>query len=97
MYRKRALKDLFGGVIAEPADSQQLATATAIPMQPVFINPNPVSPYSGTMEPIPVDKFKDHVHRMHSNDDYLFSEEYNVRSPLQNTHYIMSIHISFHV
>ena len=47
-------------------------------MQPVFVNPNPVSPFSGTMEPIPLNKFKDHVERMHSNDDYLFSEEYNV-------------------
>ena len=30
------------------------------------------------MDPIPLDKFKDHVQKMHANDDYLFSEEYNV-------------------
>lgn len=85
MYRRQVLKEMFGGEIAEPVDNQEQG-ATAIPMQPVFINPHTVSPYSGTMEPIPVEKFKDHVQRMHSNDDYLFSEEYNVRCPPQYTH-----------
>ena len=60
-------------MIAEIPDSPN-----TIQMQPVIVNPNPVSPYSGTLEPIPLDKFKEHVQRMHSNDDYLFSEEYNV-------------------
>ena len=75
MLRRRAYKFLFEGEIAEGSGQQQ-----GVQMQPVFINPHPVSPYSGTMEPIPLDKFKDHVERMHSNDDYLFSEEYNVCS-----------------
>ena len=46
-------------------------------LQTIHTNPS-VSPYSGTMEPIPLAMFKDHVQRMHSNDDYFFSEEYSV-------------------
>jgi protein tyrosine phosphatase len=76
VLRRRAYKFLFEGEIAEGSGQQQ-----GVQMQPVFINPHPVSPYSGTMEPIPIDKFKDHVERMHSNDDYLFSEEYNSIEP----------------
>ena len=34
--------------------------------------------FSGTINPVSVDDFKDHVQKMHSNDDYLFSEEYSV-------------------
>ena len=33
---------------------------------------------AGTFESIPVSAFGTHVKRMHANDDYLFSEEYNV-------------------
>ena len=76
LLRRHAYKSLFEGEIAANSDNQP----HSIQMQPVVINPHPVSPYSGTMEPIPLDKFKDHVERMHSNDDYLFSEEYNVRA-----------------
>lgn len=32
----------------------------------------------GTVSPIPIADFREHVHKMHSNDDYLFSEEYSV-------------------
>ena len=38
---------------------------------------------AGTMEPIPVSQFKAHVLKMHSNDDYLFSEEYAVSCVLR--------------
>ncbi len=34
--------------------------------------------HAGSIQPIQVEDFKEHVHKMHSNDDYLFSEEYNV-------------------
>ena len=30
------------------------------------------------MDPVPVKDFGKHVNHMHSNDDYLFSEEYSV-------------------
>ena len=70
--RRRAYKDLFEGEIAENADE-----TTALPLQTIHVNPS-VSPYTGTMDPIPVDKFSKHVQKMHANDDYLFSEEYNV-------------------
>ena len=33
---------------------------------------------AGTLDPIPVDQFARHIVQMHSNDDYLFSEEYSV-------------------
>ena len=39
--------------------------------------------YPGSISPIPVKEFKEHVQKMHSNDDYLFSEEYSVRSTIQ--------------
>ena len=72
--RRRAYKSIFEGEIAESPPGQ----TQGLQMQSLFINQQTVSPYTGTMEPIPLDKFKDHVERMHSNDDYLFSEEYNV-------------------
>ena len=92
VLRRRAYKFLFEGEIAEGSGQQE-----GVQMQPVFINPHPISPFSGTMEPIPLDKFKDHVQRMHSNDDYLFSEEYNVCSPFPSqisSLYIYSLPIS---
>ena len=76
LLRRRVYKALFEGEIAENSGSHE-----RVQMQPVLVNPHPISPFSGTMEPIPLDKFKDHVERMHSNDDYLFSEEYNVCPP----------------
>lgn len=33
---------------------------------------------AGTLQPVPVPGFADHVNHMHANDDYLFSEEYSV-------------------
>ena len=71
--RHRAYKSLFEGEIAGSPGQHE-----GVVMHPVLVNPHPISPFSGTMEPISLDKFKDHVERMHSNDDYLFSEEYNV-------------------
>ena len=73
IYRRRAYKNIFGGEIANaPSDEN-------IPLDSIQItNLHTIGPFSGTMEPIPLDKFKDHVKRMHSNDDYLFSEEYSV-------------------
>ena len=79
LCRRRAYKELLGGEIAEPADHGQVEME-AFHADP----PHTISPFTGTMEPIPLDKFKDHVVRMHSNDDYLFSEEYNV-SPHTHT------------
>jgi netrin-G3 ligand len=76
-WRRRAYKSLFEGEIAETSATMR----QGIQMQQVIINPQPISPFSGTMEPIPLEKFKDHVERMHSNDDYLFSEEYNSIEP----------------
>ena len=32
----------------------------------------------GNVHPVQVDNFKAHLQKMHSNDDYLFSEEYGV-------------------
>ena len=81
MCRRRAYKSLLEGEIAENSGTHRLG----LPLQPVMINPMTVSPFSGTMEPIPLEKFKDHVERMHSNDDYLFSEEYNVCLPVSYT------------
>ena len=34
--------------------------------------------FTDSIQPIPVKDFKEHVQKMHSNDDYLFSEEYSV-------------------
>ena len=82
IYRRRAYKSIFRGEIASaPSDEN-------IPLEGIQItNLHTTAPFSGTMEPIPLDKFKDHVERMHSNDDYLFSEEYSVSShPLTHTH-----------
>ena len=79
LCRRRAYKELLGGEIAESADHGQVEME-AFHADP----PHTISPFTGTMEPIPLDKFKDHVVRMHSNDDYLFSEEYNV-SPHTHT------------
>ena len=33
---------------------------------------------AGTLVPIPVEEFAEHVKKMHSNDDFMFSEEYLV-------------------
>ena len=38
---------------------------------------------AGTLDPIDVDQFADHVAKMHSNDDYLFSEEYSVSGGIE--------------
>ena len=40
-------------------------------------------PAAGTLQPVPVPEFADHVNHLHANDDYLFSEEYSV-SDLQS-------------
>ena len=61
---------MYGGEIAEAPDNPNEIR--------MIENPTAISAYSGTLEPIPLDKFKEHVEHMHSNDDYLFSEEYNV-------------------
>ena len=39
---------------------------------------NGLNTQAGTLDPIPVHQFASHVVLMHSNDDYLFSEEYSV-------------------
>ena len=36
------------------------------------------SPTVGTLQPVPVRDFADHVKFLHANDDYLFTEEYGV-------------------
>jgi len=47
------------------------------------IIPNPLAKeyHAGTLQPVPVPGFADHVNHMHANDDYLFSEEYSAVEP----------------
>ena len=40
------------------------------------------SPTVGTLQPVPVRDFADHVKFLHANDDYLFTEEYGVSSAM---------------
>ena len=51
------------------------------------------SPTVGTLQPVPVRDFADHVKYLHANDDYLFTEEYGVSSRTISAMPLISMHL----
>ena len=56
---------------------ERIEDKTATALQTIQVN-HAVTSYINTMEPIPLEDFKHHVHSMHANNNYLFVEEYIV-------------------